>query len=76
MMLKLSAIIGSALAFLAALFFARRDGSNAAKVEQLRREIERNAKEQERAKVIMDNVRNMSDDDVSKRLQDLSSKQR
>ena len=76
MWIKIGAVLASALAFFAALFFARRDGSNAAKVDALRREIERRAKEQQRANEIIDNVRSMSDDDVSKRLQDISSKQR
>ena len=74
MLLKISAIIGSVVAFLAALLFARRDGAKSEKLEQLRKEIEREAKERERAQNIIDNVRNMSDDDVSKRLQDISSK--
>lgn len=76
MMLKIGALLASALAFLAALFFARREGMSAAKVDALRREIERNAKEQERNNAINNSVANMSDDDVRKRLQDVSGKQR
>ena len=56
---------------MAALFFARKDGQRAEQVANLRREIERNAKEQERANAINNAVANMSNDDVANRLQNL-----
>ena len=74
MMLKIGAILASALAFLAALFFARREGMSAAKVDALRREIERNAKEQERANEISNHVDNMPIASVRERLSNLKSK--
>lgn len=58
------------------LFFVRKDGQNSERVRQIKAEIERNAKEQERANEINNRVSNMSDDDVIKRLSDLKSKQR
>ena len=62
---------------MAALFFARKDGQRAEQVANLRREIERNAKEQERANAINNAVANMSDSDIADRLQNLpKSKQR
>lgn len=74
---KIGVFLASWIAFLAALFFARKDGQRAEQVANLRREIERNAKEQERANAINNAVSNMSDSDIADRLQNLpKSKQR
>ena len=76
MLLKIGAFLTAVVSFIAALFFARREGQKAEQVANLRREIERNAKEQERANAINNAVSNMSDSDVNDRLQNISSKQR
>lgn len=76
MMLKIGALLASLLGFIIALVFARKEGKKSEQVANLRRELERQAKEWERAQNIIDNVRNMSDDDVAGRLQNLSGKQR
>lgn len=74
MILKLSALLAFILAFVGTIFFARRDGINAAKVDAMRREIERNAKEQERANEINNRVSSMSIDDVRERLRNTKDK--
>lgn len=76
MMLKIGAFLASLLGFIIALVFARKEGKKAEQVANLRRELERQAQERERAQTIIDNVRNMSDADVSGRLQNISGKQR
>lgn len=57
-----------------AIWLARNEGI---KTERLLNQLAQKRKELEeakRAKTITDNVNNLSDDDVSKRLQDISSK--
>lgn len=54
----------------AVFVLARKNGSKAAQLEALKAEV----KERQRANKIMDNVRNMSADDVRRRLQNLSDK--
>lgn len=77
MILKIGAILAFIASYITAIILARREGKKAEQVANLRRELERNAKEQARAQSIIDNVRNMSDDDVSNRLSNISkSKQR
>lgn len=76
MLLKIGAILAFIASYITAIILARREGKKAEQVANLRREIERQAKEQARAQSIIDNVRNMSDDDINKRLQNISSKQR
>ena len=74
MLLKIGALLTAVVSFLAALFFARREGQKAEQVANLRREIERNAKEQERANEISNAVNNLSIGAVRKRLQDTKRK--
>ena len=74
MLLKIGALLTAVVSFLAALFFARREGQKAEQVENLRREIERNAKEQERANEISNAVNNLSIDAVRDRLQNTKRK--
>lgn len=77
MLLKIGALLAFIASYITAIILARREGKKAEQVANLRRELERNAKEQARAQSIIDNVRNMSDDDVSNRLSNISkSKQR
>lgn len=71
---KIGVFLASWIAFLAALFFARKDGQRAEQVANLRREIERNAKEQERANAINNAVAGMSDERVSDILSNLPRK--
>lgn len=74
MLLKIGALLTAVVSFLAALFFARREGQKAEQVENLRREIERNAKEQARANEISNAVNNLSIDAVRDRLQNTKRK--
>ena len=76
MFLKIGAILVFIASYVLAILFARREGKKAEQLANLRREIENRAKEQERANEIIDNVRGMSDNDVSNRLQDISSNKR
>ena len=59
--------------FIVALFLSRKEGNKAAQLEALKKELKQRAEEQERANKITDNVNAMSDDDVRKRLSDISS---
>lgn len=54
--------------------FASKNGSKAAQLESLKAELKKRAEEQAYAQKIINNVSNLSDDDVRKRLQDISSK--
>ncbi len=60
--------------FSVAIVMASKNGSKAAQLEALKAELRKQAKEEERANKVIDSVRNMSSDDVRKRLQDISSK--
>ena len=70
MWLTIWLIGGFGLLLLAVIALARSGGSKQAKLEAAIEE----AKERNRANKIMDNVRNMSADDVRNRLQKLSDK--
>lgn len=72
MLLKIGAILAFVIGYIATLILARREGKKAEQVANLRRELERNAKEQARAQSIIDNIRNMDDNDVSNRLSNIS----
>ena len=74
MTLKIGALLTAVVSFLAALFFARREGQKAEQVENLRREIERNAKEQARANEINNAVNQLDIADVRDRLQNTKRK--
>ena len=54
--------------------FSSKNGSKAAQLEALKAELKKRAEEQAYAQKIINNVSNLSDDDVRKRLQDVSSK--
>ena len=54
--------------------FSSKNGSKAAQLEALKAELKKRAEEQARAQKIINNVSNLSDDDVRKRLHDISSK--
>lgn len=71
MLLKLGVLLASVFGFLTALFLARKEGQRAEQVANLRREIERNAKEQEKANDIKNTVAGMSDERVSDILSNL-----
>ena len=74
MTLKIGAILTAVISFLAALFFARREGKKAEQVANLRRELERNAKEQERANEINARVDNADINNIRERLSNLKGK--
>ena len=57
-----------------AIMLASKHGKKTAQLEALKAEIEKNAEEQRRANEAINRVRNMSDDDVSKRLHNIQSK--
>lgn len=67
-------VIGILFGFFCLVFviatIARRAGANSAKIEALRKEINKRAEEQERANKIADTVDNLTIDDVRKRLHD------
>lgn len=62
--------------FALVLWLARREGKKSAQLKALKDEINKRAKEQAKANEILDNVRNMSDDNVRGRLRTISNKQR
>lgn len=70
--------IGVVAAFLFLLggiiYLSHKNGKKAAQLEKLKDEIKREAEEQARANKIIDNVGNMSDDDVRERLRSISGK--
>lgn len=71
MWLKIGAIFLSALAWLAALCLARKQGASAERVRALKAEAERIYKEQERANAISARVDDLSLDSVRERLQNI-----
>lgn len=71
MWLKIGAILLSALAWLAALWYARRDGASAERIKALKAEAERALQEQERANEIHQRVDNLTIDSVRERLQNI-----
>ena len=60
--------------FSVAIVMASKNGSKAAQLESLKAELKKQAEEQARENRVIDSVRNMSSDDVRKRLQNISSK--
>lgn len=70
--------IGLFFGFVALLWLvvalASKGGNKAAQVEALKQEIKKRAEEQAHAQKILNDVSNMSADDVRKRLQDISGK--
>lgn len=69
MWLKIGAVLLAALAYLAALLLARREGAKAERIRALKEEAAKAQKEQERANAINARVDDMSMDSVRKRLQ-------
>ncbi len=68
-------LIGGFLSLLGlVVLLASKGGSKSAQLEVLKQEIKKRAEEQARAQKILNDVSNMSSDDVRKRLQDISSK--
>lgn len=74
MWLKLGAFLVAIIGYCSVIFYARRDARKAEQLANLRREAQRNAKEQERANEINNAVSNMSDSDVADRLQNIKRK--
>ena len=68
-------LIGGFLSLLGlVVLLASKGGSKSAQLEVLKQEIKKRAEEQARTQKILNDVSNMSSDDVRKRLQDISSK--
>lgn len=74
MLWQILVIMGGCGVFGIALWLASKNGSKAAQLEALKSEIKKQAEERARAQKILNNVSNMSSDDIRKRLQDISSK--
>ena len=68
-------LISFSLMFGVAILLSRREGSKAAKLEALKKELQRIEKEKERAQKVTDNVTAMSDTDVRNRLHSIANKQ-
>lgn len=67
-------ILGFIFLLLAVIFLAKCWGENSTKAEMKKYELERMAKEQDRANKIINNVRNMSNECVRERLQNIKRK--
>lgn len=67
-------VCGLGLVLWAVIALAKNSGRNAARLEALKQEAERTAKEQERANAIHDSVDNLLIDDVRERLQNVARK--
>lgn len=59
--------------FIVALFLSRKEGGKAAQLEALKKELEKNAKEQERVNKINSSVASMSDDNARRKLCELQA---
>ncbi len=71
---SIGAVAALGLVLWAVIALAKNSGRNAARLEALKQEAERTAKEQERANAIHDSVDNLLIDDVRKRLQNVARK--
>lgn len=71
---SMGAVAALGLVLWAVIALAKNSGRNAARLEALKQEAERTAKEQERANAIHDSVDNLLIDDVRERLQNLERK--
>lgn len=71
---SIGAVAALGLVLWAVIALAKNSGRNAARLEALKQEAERTAKEQERANAIHDSVDNLLIDDVRERLQNVERK--
>ncbi|WP_428074473.1 hypothetical protein [Candidatus Avelusimicrobium aviculae] len=71
---SIGAVAALGLVLWAVIALAKNSGRNAARLEALKQEAERTAKEQERANAIHDSVDNLLIDDVRERLQNVARK--
>lgn len=71
---SIGAVAALGLVLWAVIALAKNSGRNAARLEALKQEAERTAKEQERANAIHDSVDNLPIDDVRERLQNVARK--
>lgn len=71
---SIGAVAALGLVLWAVIALAKHSGRNAARLEALKQEAERTAKEQERANAIHDSVDNLLIDDVRERLQNVARK--
>lgn len=72
MLWQLLVILSGCGLFGVALLLASKNGSKAAQLEALKAELKKQAEEQAHVNKIMDNVRNMPNDDVRDRLRTIS----
>lgn len=73
---QLVLIAGLAVSFFVALFLSRREGSKAAQLEALKKELKRIEKEKELADKVTNNVTNFDEHTVRQRLHEIANKQR
>lgn len=73
---QLILLVSWVVMFFVALFLSRKEGGKAAQLEALKKELEKNAKEQERAKKITDNVNSFDEHTCRQRLHEIANKQR
>lgn len=71
---SMGAVAALGLVLWAVIALAKNSGRNAARLDALKQEAERTAKEQERANAIHDSVDNLLIDDVRRRLQNVARK--
>lgn len=71
---SIGAVAALGLVLWAVIALAKNSGRNAARLDALKQEAERTAKEQERANAIHDSVDNLLIDDVRRRLQNVARK--
>ena len=71
---SIGAVAALGLVLWAVIALAKNSGRNAARLDALKQEAERTAKEQERANAIHDSVDNLLIDDVRRRLQNVACK--
>lgn len=73
---QLILLVSWVVMFFVALFLSRKEGGKAEQLEALKKELKKNAKEQERAKKITDNVNSFDEHTVRQRLHEIANKQR
>lgn len=73
---QLILLVSWVVMFFVALFLSRKEGGKAAQLEALKKEIKKNAEEQERAKKITDNVNSFDEHTVRNKLHEIANKQK
>lgn len=76
MWIYLSAILAFSFVLFLAIIFAKKSGKKEAQLEAIKAELNKIAKEQDKANAINNNVANLSADDARRRLHEVASTQR